>query len=418
MKQLSAWGFTTALAATTLCIAGQTCLAQDEDSRGYIRLAQMQQAGEAARKAPAAPLPTPKPRVPSYDALDRMIGQMIMVGFRGRSARDPGVRTVRRQLHDGLVGGVMLMSHNISGKAQLKALTHTLKQATAGGLPALIAVDQEGGWVQRLKAKNGFAATASARAVASRYTAEKAGMTVYTAMARQLAKSGINVNFGPVLDLDLKGKRNPIIGKLGRSYGKDPKKVIAYATWFSAAHRHAHIITTGKHFPGHGSSLVDSHKGFTDISRTWKPSELSPYRELAKNPDDMPMVMVGHLYHPRFSDGAGLPTSLSAKAIQRSLRQDLRFRGVVITDDMEMGAIRKNFPFRTAVLKAVQAGNDILLYSNTAKSDPNLPAKIHRIIRNAVDRGLIPRQRIESAYGRIKSMKGQWLGIRKTALND
>lgn len=349
--------------------------------------------------------------------LDRMIGQMIMVGFRGTTARDAGVQTVGRQLRDGMIGGVMLMAHNITGRSQLKALTGSLKQSTAGRRPPLIAVDQEGGWVQRLKGGNGFASTRSAKTVATTYSAEKARSVVYAKMAGQLAESGINVNFGPVVDLDITGARNPIIGRLRRSYGRDPDVVLSYARGFIAAHREHQVVTAAKHFPGHGSSLSDSHKGFTDISRTWTESELIPYRRLARK-NAVAMVMVGHLYHPSFSDAPGQPATLSSKAIGHWLRAELGFKGVVITDDMEMGAIRKNFRFRDAVIQAVVAGNDILLYSNTAKSDPKLALRIHEVIKTAVGNGEIPLQRIENAYRRITSMKDEWLRAGKPAVKN
>ena len=366
---------------------------------------------------PPAPVPVRQSRSRPAVPLDQMIGQMIMVGFRGTSARSAGVKAVGRQLRDGLIGGVMLLEHNITGRKQLRALTRFLKQAATGRPPPLIAVDQEGGWVQRLKRRNGFASTRSARSVAANYSADKARNVVYAKMADQLADTGINLNFGPVVDLDITGARNPIIGRVRRSYGRDPDVVLSYAQGFIDAHRARQIVTAAKHFPGHGSSLTDSHKGFTDISRTWTENELIPYRRLAQK-NGVAMVMVGHLYHPAFSDGPGQPATLSAKAIRDWLRRRLGFKGVVITDDMEMGAIRKNFRFRDAVVRAVTAGNDILLYANTAKSDPNLALRIHAVIQRAVASGVIPKQRIEEAYRRIMAMKDVWLRSRTKAVEN
>ncbi|MGI9383912.1 MAG: glycoside hydrolase family 3 protein [Methyloligellaceae bacterium] len=367
------------------------------------------------RSRPATAAGRLRSRAPA--SLDQMIGQMIMVGFRGTTARDAGVRAVARQLRDGMIGGVMLLAHNITGSSQLKALTRSLKQSTAGRRPPLIAVDQEGGWVQRLKGRNGFASTRSARNVAANYSADKARSVVYAKMAGQLAENGINLNFGPVVDLDVTGTRNPIIGRIRRSYGRDPEVVLSYAQGFIDAHRAHQVVTAAKHFPGHGSSLTDSHKGFTDISRTWSKSELIPYRRLARE-KGVAMVMVGHLYHPSFSDGPGQPATLSSKAISHWLRRELGFKGVVITDDMEMGAIRKNFKFRDAVVRAVTAGNDILLYANTAKSDRNLALRIHEVIKTAVADGVIPPRRIEDSYRRITSMKDEWLRARQGSVEN
>ena len=371
---------------------------------------------ETTAKPPAA-VPARQSRQRISAPLDQMIGQMIMVGFRGTGTKSAGVKAVGGQLRDGLIGGVMLLEHNITGRAQLRALTRFLKRSAAGRPPPLIAVDQEGGRVQRLRNRNGFASTRSAKSVAANYSADKARTVIYAKMAGQLAENGINLNFGPVVDLDITGTRNPIIGRIRRSYGRDPDVVLSYAQSFIDAHRARQVVTAAKHFPGHGSSLTDSHKGFTDISRNWSESELIPYRQLARN-DGVAMVMVGHLYHPTFSDGPGQPATLSSKAIRDWLRRRLGFKGVVITDDMEMGAIRKNFGFRDALVRAVAAGNDILLYANTVKSDPNLAVRIHAMIQRAVANGTIPQRRIEDAYRRIMAMKDVWLRPRTETLEN
>jgi beta-N-acetylhexosaminidase len=154
-------------------------------------------------------------------------------------------------------------------------------------------------------------------------------------MAEELAQAGVNLNFGPVVDLN-SYPGNPVIARRKRSFGADPKAVAALARAFITAHREANVVTAAKHFPGHGSSRSDSHKVLADISQSWRESELEPYRLLARD-GLLDMVMVGHLYHPRFSDGEGVPASLSERAI-RALRADgyIGFKGVVVSDDMEM----------------------------------------------------------------------------------
>jgi len=163
-------------------------------------------------------------------------------------------------------------------------------------------------------------------------------------MAAQLADAGFNMNLGPVVDLNL-NPHNPVIGARDRSFSADPDVVTALATAFIEAHRQANIVTVAKHFPGHGSSTTDSHKTLADVSKTWRPIEIEPYQRLAKA-GLLDAVMIGHLYQPRFSDMEGLPASLSAKAV-RALRDKswIDFDGVVISDDMEMGAVRDMFPF-------------------------------------------------------------------------
>ena len=248
------------------------------------------------------------------DRLDRMIGQTIMVGFSGQNEHDPGVKAVRDQLAKGLIGGVVLYPENISSQRQLRLLTAFLANANSKLVP-FIAVDQEGGRVQRLDRRTGHTHFPSAQKMGRDATlTPEAARRIYGEMAKELAGAGINLNFGPVVDLSL-NPWNAVIARRKRSYGADPKTVTSLARSFIAAHREANVATVAKHFPGHGSSWSDSHKSLPDISRSWQESELEPYAALSHD-GLLDMVMVGHLYHPRFSDGDKLPTSLSASAIR------------------------------------------------------------------------------------------------------
>lgn len=177
----------------------------------------------------------------------------------------------------------------------------------------------------------------------------------------------------------------------------------ALARAFITAHREAGIVTVAKHFPGHGSSHVDSHKGLADVSTTWEEKELEPYRALAKE-GLLDAVMLGHLYHPRFSDGAMLPASLSGRAVKALRAGYIGFDGVVVSDDLEMGAV-SDYSLEDRVIKAVNAGTDLLVFSNISLRDPELGPKLHAIIADAVRDGRISRTRIEKAYGKIKLLK-------------
>ncbi|MEC9368708.1 MAG: glycoside hydrolase family 3 protein [Pseudomonadota bacterium] len=339
-------------------------------------------------------------RATAEPTLDAMIGQMLMLGFEGTSPDAAGSRRMRRLAAEGKIGGVILMDRNIRSPAQTRALVASIRGDLAG--PGLfVAVDQEGGLVQRLSSRKGFNAYPTASTVARLYAPERARQ-VYETMARELAAAGFNMNFGPVVDLNL-NRTNPIIGRLGRSYGSDPDKVTQYARAFVDAHRAYGIVTAAKHFPGHGSSWGDSHEEFIDLSKTWKEVELSPYRQLAGS-GSMDMVMIGHLYHPAFSGGKRLPATLSPTAIDGWVRDRLGFSGVVITDDMEMGAIKRYHSLNAAAVMAVNSGNDILLYSNAGR-DPQFAEKLITTIRQAVESGQIPRSRIETAYARIMRLR-------------
>jgi beta-N-acetylhexosaminidase len=344
---------------------------------------------------------------PEVDAslLDRQIGQMIMVGFAGVGEKDAGVAAVRNELAEGLIGGVVLYPENIRSAKQLKNLNSFLANAKSDPIP-LIAVDQEGGLVSRLKRRNGYTNFPSARNVGRNpsYSTPESVVRLYGSMAHELADAGFNVNFGPVVDLSL-NDRNRVIVQRKRSYGADPVLVANLARDFIVAHREANVVTVAKHFPGHGSSHADSHLRLADVSKTWREVELDPYRILAKD-GMLDMVMVGHLYHPEFSDGEMLPASLSARAMD-GLRDKagVGFRGVIVSDDLEMGAVREKYSLQERVVKAVNAGTDLLVFSNVKSRDPELGAQIHAIMVKAVNDGTIPMARIEQAAGRIGLLK-------------
>jgi beta-N-acetylhexosaminidase len=330
--------------------------------------------------------------------LEAMIGQMLIVGFEGVKPGEPGVQRAVRQLAQGRIGGVILMDRNIRSPKQVRELTAVFAGAKPSQ-PALIAVDQEGGRVQRLSSRKGFRSYPAAKRIANSH-GPLAAYFVYRRMAEELAEAGFNLNFGPVVDLNLNA-RNHVINGRGRSYGADPAQVTAYATAFVAAHRHAGVLTSLKHFPGHGSSPTDSHAKLVDITKSWSERELGPYRALAAL-HAIDTVMVGHLYHPEFSE-TGLPATLAPNAVAW-LREDLAFDGVVITDDLGMGAVRKKHSLEEALVLAVNAGNDLLLMSNHAKGE-DAAARAIGAIRAAVEDGRIPASRIADAWRRVTALK-------------
>jgi beta-N-acetylhexosaminidase len=344
-------------------------------------------------------------QVGDRERLDRMAGQMIMVGFLGDNEKDRGVATLRDQLAKGLVGGVVLYPENIRSPKQVKALIASLRDGQPHLVP-LIGVDQEGGTVQRLRRRNGHRQFPSARNVGrdKRYTEPGGALNLYRAMAKELADAGFNLNFGPVLDLNL-NPSNPIIGRRQRSYGTDPERVATLARAFIVAHREANVVSVAKHFPGHGSSRADSHKTLPDVSKTWREIELEPYRILIRD-NMLDAVMLGHLYHPRFSDGERVPASLSIRA-NAALRNKhwLGFRGVVFSDDMEMAGVAHGYSIEERAIKAINAGTDVIVFSNVKGRDLELGARLHAIIVEAVCDGRISLARIEQAYGRVRSLK-------------
>ncbi|UJW86674.1 glycoside hydrolase family 3 N-terminal domain-containing protein [Devosia sp. SL43] len=338
--------------------------------------------------------------------LEQMAGQMIVVGFQGDEADDASVEALRAELAAGRLGGVMLLKTNVKGLGAVAEMNAAFRAASPD-LPPFITVDQEGGAVERMTKDVGFTEIPNAASIAANNTPAQA-KSIYSTMAASLAELGFTVNFGPVADVNL-NPNNQVIAKFGRSFSADPAVVASYDAAFIDAHHQAGMLTALKHFPGHGSSTADSHEGFVDITQTWKPEELDPYRALI-GAGEVDMVMVGHLYHADYSDAdAQTPSSLSPQWITGVLRDELGFDGVVISDDLEMGAIRDHFTLEQTVTQAVRAGTDVLLFSNTAKYRASLGQEVLDILMAQAAADPAFAARIEASYQRIVALKG---GIR------
>ena len=339
------------------------------------------------------------------EELDLWIGQMLMVGFRGTELNegDPFLGLVG----DFHLGGVVLFDYdvpsqspvrNIASSAQVIRLTAQLQSAAR--IPLLIAIDQEGGKVARLKEKHGFPATLSAGELGRR-DEESLTRSSARATADLLVHLGINLNFAPVLDLAVNSD-NPVIAALERSYGADSDRVLRHGRWTIEEFHQAGLLSAVKHFPGHGSSREDSHLGLPDVTREWNPTELEPFRRLIQEqlPD---MVMMAHLYNANWD--SRYPATLSRNVVSTMLRQELGFQGVIVSDDMQMGAIVQNYTLEKGIERAVEVGIDILLFANNSSYDPEIASKAFNILRDLVDRGVISQERIQKSYLRISKLK-------------
>jgi beta-N-acetylhexosaminidase len=334
--------------------------------------------------------------------LEEMAGQMIVIGFDGKSAEDPGVKAMAGELAAGRLGGVMYLKKNVASLAAVAKMNAEFRAASPD-LPPFITLDQEGGAVERLTKDVGFTEIPNAATIAADNSPE-AAEAIYAEMAKGIAAQGFTVNFGPVADLNI-NPNNQVIAKFGRAYSADPETVTAYDRAFIEGHHKAGLATALKHFPGHGSSTADSHEGFVDITKTWSEDELEPYRELIGE-GVVDMVMVGHLYHADYADDDGqTPSSLSARWIDGVLRTDLGFDGVVISDDLEMGAIRDHFTLEQTVVEGVKAGMDILLFSNTGYQRPGLSKEVLAILMEQAEKDPAFAKRIEQSYERIVALK-------------
>jgi beta-N-acetylhexosaminidase len=334
-------------------------------------------------------------------SLEQMAGQMIVVGFGGSDVSDSSVKKLTDEIASGGIGGVMYLKVNVKSRAAVQAMNEAFLAAAPNGLKPFITLDQEGGTVERLTSSVGFTEVPSAEAVAKSYSPSEAEQ-LYGKMAKDIAAWGFNVNFAPVVDLNT-NPNNQVIAKFGRAYSSKADVVVSYAEASIAAHHAAGLLTSLKHYPGHGSSTADSHEGYVDLTKSWDKVELSPYSQLFSH-GYADFVMAGHLINRNYSE---LPASLSPEWIDGVLRQDLGFQGVVITDDLEMGAIRQHFSLEDTVKRAVRAGVDVLLFSNTAKPRASLPDEVRAILVAEGEADPTFKARIEESYKRIVALKAR-----------
>jgi beta-N-acetylhexosaminidase len=338
--------------------------------------------------------------LPAQDSLDLKIGQMILIGF-PKAEID---YTVLDEIRKGKAGAIILFEKNIprspAAFTALKKIIWTYQQAAP--LPLLVTIDQEGGRVNRLKDRYGFPRTITAWEMG-----RSADSTAFyaQAIAATLAGLGINVNLAPCVDLGT-NPANPVIYGFGRAFSAHPDTVAQRAYEFIKAHRRMQVLTVLKHFPGHGSSLADSHYGMADVSKTWSEAELIPYRQLLRQ-GMVDAIMTAHIVNRKL-DPAGLPGTLSSRMIDSLLRKQMGFNGVVFSDDMQMQAITRHYGLEEAIRLAINAGVDILCFSNNIQgSEARTVDVVHRIIRNFVDNGTISRQRIDESYRRIMHLKNR-----------
>jgi len=327
-------------------------------------------------------------------SLDKMIGQMLLVGVGGSKVKDKWVKVLKKDIQNGRVGGVIIFKNNIDGKKELKRLTSYLNPKDVKIKP-FIAIDEEGGEVQRLFKKH-----KSAFFVADKLSLNEAYQE-YTSLANELKEYGFNLDFAPVVDLNTNPK-SPAIGAKNRSYSAYEEIVIAYSNEFIRALEEKNIISVIKHFPGHGSALRDTHKGFVDITNSWDYKELKPYYYFIKY-KKVDAVMVGHLTLKQFDQE--YPATLSKNIVEGILREKLGFNGVVFSDDMQMGAIKKSYGLKEAVIKAINAGVDVLVFSSYFTDKSSVVNEVTKIIKNAVKTGDIKKERLKKSYDRIVKLK-------------
>lgn len=335
------------------------------------------------------------------EPLRKKLGQMILVGFVGQTMPD----SLLADLSTRNLGGIILSTGNgnLKSPTQIQQLTAQIRDIAQ--TPPFVAVDQEGGNVARLNASDGFASTYTAYQLGTTFGSVDSTRVQASLMASWVKTCGFNLNFAPVADVDV-NPLSPAIGYYGRSFSADPATVAVHDQVFVDAFHAQNIVTTLKHFPGHGSAGTDSHLTLPDITTTWSTAELTPYRELIKT-NSIDMVMVGHLFNSTID--SVYPATLSHATVQGLLRDSLHYAGVVITDDLyNMKAITNNFGFWDAAEHSINAGVDILLYVSNTLDSASLCRKLIDTLESKVRRGLIAQARIDEAYSRILQLKNRY----------
>jgi beta-N-acetylhexosaminidase len=340
------------------------------------------------------------------------LGELLLVGFGGTQVE--GNEEVRALVCDVKVGGLILFerdartgeARNITGAEQVRQLTADL-QALArecAGRPLLIAADNEGGLVMRLSTRVGYLPTPPPQELGD------AGDVAVTElesrrMGATLREAGINWNLAPVVDVAV-NPLNPAVVTLGRTFGSDPQQVIAQARAFIQGMHEAGVLTSLKHFPGHGSSRTDSHHGFVDVTDTADLKvELEPYRILIKE-GLADSVMTAHVFN-RGIDFYN-PATLSRYAIGRYLRGKLGYKGLVVSDDLLMGAIRQRYGLEEASVLALQATVDMLLISqNQGKVERGAAERVIAGIRQALAAGRLSPKALAASIERIRALRSR-----------
>ena len=337
-------------------------------------------------------------------SLEEQLGQLFMVGF-WETTPSQGLIDLIQNDH---VGGIILFSRNIQDAQQLRTLTHELQriaQDAGQRFPLLIAIDQENGIVQRLgHAGTQFPGNMALGAIG----AEQVAYDVALATGRELRALGITMNLAPVVDVN-NNSANPVIGV--RSFGENPQHVAGLARAAVRGYRAAGIISTLKHFPGHGDTTIDSHLALPLISHELNrlnAVELVPFRSgIAAGADS---IMLAHIVFPALTQDS-YPATIAPAVIQGLLREQLGFTGMVISDCMEMHAIAKTIGTQRACVMALQAGVDVVLVSHTYA----LQRSSMETVRTAVLANEVSLQRVQQAVGRVLNLKQRFLSWEETA---
>ena len=323
--------------------------------------------------------------------LDEKIGQMITIGIDGYSVDD----TAKQLITDKKVGGVILFKNNISNSNQLLQLINDIKGINSTNkIPIFISVDQEGGRVNRLPSE---IKSLPSNEVVGNKNDNKLAYDIGKNIGYALGSFGFNMDFAPVLDVN-SNPNNTVIGD--RSFSNDKDKVASLGASEINGFKDSNIISVAKHFPGHGDTATDSHYALPIINKTLdelKSVEFVPFKKAIE--EKVPAIMVSHILMPQID--ANNPASMSKTIITDILRKDLKFDGLIVTDDMTMGAVTNDLDITTACINAINAGADLLLVCHGYDNEIN----VINAIKDSVNNRIISIDTINKSVYRILSLK-------------
>lgn len=344
--------------------------------------------------------------------LSELIGSSLMFGLRGCTLNEDEIRADVDALKGVKCKGVILFDHDIAGNhhrnvinpEQLQRFIADLRHELGGDL--IVAVDQEGGAVARLTPERGFLSTVCAEEFAD--WAEIDRRQYATNQAKQLRSLGIDLNLAPCVDLAIEPDSAIIAGKR-RAFGEDHDTVVACAGAVIECSGEVGVRCCIKHYPGHGSTLIDTHMGMCDISETHSPEEERVYRTLIDRFGDSIAVMAGHLSDKRVDDR--LPASVSPAHLTGRLRGTLGFDGVIISDSIDMRAVRDRFGEGRAALMALMAGCDLVIdgFNAPGYREPGGQVRIVNAISEAIQGGRwgVGEERLAQSRARIDRFMGR-----------
>ena len=330
--------------------------------------------------------------------LEQKIGQLFVTGFPGKEPSEEFLRLVREEK----VGNVILFTHNIGSMEQMSALNGRLSEIIERetGIPPFISIDEEGGVVSRLP--EGIAVLPSAMAQASAgdewLVREGARIT-----GEELLALGVNFNLAPVLDIN-SNPQNPVIGV--RSYGEDAETVCRYAAAAAAGYKDAGILSSGKHFPGHGNTALDSHLSLPAVEGTMQEleeRELVPFRYMIER--GIPALTIAHI-KVLAMEKEEIPCTMSHEVVTGYLRGKLGFQGLIISDCMEMDAIKKYYGVGRGVVEGLRAGIDLIFVYHTA----NAVGEGIEAVKRALKDGTLTMTRLDDAVNRVLTAKEKYAG--------